>query len=190
MLAYFYFKEAPGRRSAANLPTKDEARQLSVNFPTPPKLLGGWRSNKKRVEMRGLAARELGQSHWCCSLATSLTCYMCMPSGSCKTARKDENAGGERCTDCSAAKKSDELPPPHWLAPAPRPTPQHFRWARAVPYTSKLVGSLMSEMGRVSRVPSEFDGAHVREMEVGPPGSAIRCRSQATASCCRQKRWW
>jgi hypothetical protein len=32
-------------------------------------------------------------------LATSLTGYMCMPSGSCKTARKDENAGGERCTD-------------------------------------------------------------------------------------------
>ena len=88
---------------------KDEARQLSANFPTPPKLLGGWRSNKKRVEMRGLAARELGQNHWCCSLATSLTGYMCMPSGSCKTARKDENAGGERCTDCSAAKKSDVL---------------------------------------------------------------------------------
>jgi hypothetical protein len=30
------------------------------------------------------------------------TGYMCMPSGSCKTARKDQNAGGERCTDCSA----------------------------------------------------------------------------------------
>jgi hypothetical protein len=72
--------------------------------PHRPNYCGGWRSNKKRVERRGLAAREL-----CCSLATSLTGYMRMPSGSCKTARKDENAGGAGCTDCSAAKKSDEL---------------------------------------------------------------------------------
>jgi hypothetical protein len=32
--------------------------------------------------------------------------------------------------------------------------------------------------------------ATVREMEVGPPGSAIRRRSQATASCCGQNPWW
>jgi hypothetical protein len=61
--------------------------------------------------MSGLAARELGRNHRCCSLATSLTRYMCMPSGSCKTARNDEDAGGERYTDCGPAKKSDELPP-------------------------------------------------------------------------------
>jgi len=30
----------------------------------------------------------------------------------------------------------------------------------------------------------------VREMEDGPSSSAIRCRSQATASCCLQKRRW
>lgn len=54
--------------------------------PHRPNYCGGWRSNKKRVERRGLAARELGQNHWCCSLATSLTGYMCMPSESCKTA--------------------------------------------------------------------------------------------------------
>ena len=32
--------------------------------------------------------------------------------------------------------------------------------------------------------------ATVREMKEGPSGSAIRCRSQATASCCGQKPWW
>src|ERR1019366_7597730 len=32
--------------------------------------------------------------------------------------------------------------------------------------------------------------ATVREMEEGPSRPAVRFWSQATASCCRQKRWW
>ena len=32
--------------------------------------------------------------------------------------------------------------------------------------------------------------ATVREMKEGPSGSAIRSRSQATASCCGQEPWW
>ena len=32
--------------------------------------------------------------------------------------------------------------------------------------------------------------ATVREMKEGPSGSAIRSRSQATASCCGQNPWW
>src|SRR6266536_2889595 len=36
--------------------------------------------------------------------------------------------------------------------------------------------------------PSTRQCATVREMKEGPSSSAIRCRSQATASCCRQKR--
>jgi hypothetical protein len=54
-LAYVYYEEEPGRRSAAKLLSKDEARRVAVNVAKLP----GFYANKKPRQLPGLSGGVL-----------------------------------------------------------------------------------------------------------------------------------
>ena len=52
-LAYVYFEDEPGRRSAAKLRTKDEVRRIAANIAKLPELMD---QNKNRAPSTSLGA--------------------------------------------------------------------------------------------------------------------------------------
>ena len=76
-LAHVYFEEEPGRRTAAHLLTRDEARRIAVNIAKLPDRCG----SRSRMPERGSGDLVLAARH-CRSAAPQRACDP-SPAGSC-----------------------------------------------------------------------------------------------------------
>ena len=69
-MAYVYFESEPGRRAAANLMTKDEARKIAAGIAKLPELLKRPQGKLFYTDLRKRAAQSYNTERSCAAVST------------------------------------------------------------------------------------------------------------------------